>query len=272
MKWRLLTFGGGSARYEGAAHRLAREADATGWFDAVEVETAGSLATHHADFWRRHSAFVTSHPRLFGYGIWKPYLIRRHLEALPPDWGLVYLDAGCVLNDSPRATVRMHEYQEAAARTGLWATCLDQARWGHDSFPEECWTKTDALEAVEIGHDGRRSPQYQSGMIMLAPTTTTHRLVTQWEELSTTDNYSLSTDAPSAGPNPPCFVEHRHDQSLFSITAKSLGLPAVSDVTWFAPDWHVRGRSYPIWAARWRSGSPMRPWHPRYLKRAVVGH
>ena len=265
----MVTFGGGSQRHVDAAHRLGGEARTSGWFDDVVIESPLTLASEHADFWKDHRPFLQANSRLYGYAIWKPYLIRHHLNSLAPDWGLCYLDAGCVLNPNPQSRERLEVYRERAADTGLWATRLDLPRWGYQEFTEWNWTKSDVLDAFDAGETARSSPQLQSGMLMMTPSPATHELASAWEQFSVMDGYRLSTDAPSRLGEPAGFIEHRHDQSLFSVAAKTLGFTGQTDDTWFAPDWFLSGRKHPIWAARWRYASPMRPWNWRYGQRVL---
>ena len=83
-------------------------------------------------------------------------------------------------------------------------------------------------------------------------------------------DYHFSTDSPSVRANDRSFVEHRHDQSIFSVLAKSKGFQAVGDETWFAPHWFREGKDFPIWAARWRRGSRMTRMHPAYMYRSLT--
>jgi hypothetical protein len=51
-------------------------------------------------------------------------------------------------------------------------------------------------------------------------------------------------------PNEPSFVEHRNDQSIFSLMRKLAGTLILPDETWFK-DWDA-GADYPIHARRFR--------------------
>lgn len=265
-----MTFGGGSHRYVDAARRLAREARIPEIAE-IRIESQHSLETTHRPFWRQHGEFITSHPRLFGFAIWKPRIIGFHLETLPAGWGLIYLDAGCVLNSTAAARERLVEYQRRSEDHGVWATCLDRPQWNSEEFLEKSWTKEDLLLQVGASEEVRESPQWQSGMMLLTPTAEVRGLVYEWEQLSVMSDYHFSTDSPSVRANGSTFVEHRHDQSIFSVLAKSKGFRAVSDETWFAPNWFEEGRGFPIWSARWRRGSRMTRLHPASVYRSFMG-
>ncbi len=262
-----MTFGGGSKRFLHAAERLAREGQIPEITEA-HVESERSLITRHRAFWLQHEEFVRGHPRLFGFAIWKPYIIDYHLETLPQGWGLIYLDAGCVINSTRSARQRLFEYERYAEQHGVWATRLDHGRWQRDHFPERAWTKEDLLYEVSAPESVRSSAQWQSGMMLFTPTAEVRSLVKNWGQLSIKNDYHFSSDAPSVRDNDTTFVEHRHDQSIFSVLAKTSGFEAVSDQTWFAPNWFEDGRDYPLWAARWRRGGRMTRLHPAYLYRS----
>ena len=50
----------------------------------------------------------------------------------------------------------------------------------------------------------------------------TRTLVNRWYELCC--NYHLIDDSPSIAPNLPEFIEHRHDQAIFSLLTKKMEL------------------------------------------------
>ena len=89
-----LTFGGGTNNFREAAKRLEKQAHATGIFDKVYCYLDEDLKTMN-DFWSIHGSFVEKNPRLYGYAIWKPYLILKTLETMKDGERLFYADAGC---------------------------------------------------------------------------------------------------------------------------------------------------------------------------------
>lgn len=69
-------------------------------------------------------------------------------------------------------------------------------------------------------------------------------LIERWYLLA--QDYHLLDDSRSIMDNAPGFVEHRHDQSIFSILRKEAGSKILPDETWLA---ELRARA-PIWATR----------------------
>ena len=64
----------------------------------------------------------------------------------------------------------------------------------------------------------------------------------------------LIDDTPSEVAELPEFIEHRHDQSIFSLLVKQSNQHAIipDETEWFG-DWIGMGDKYPIWATRHRS-------------------
>ena len=62
------------------------------------------------------------------------------------------------------------------------------------------------------------SGQHEAGAIMLLICDSNYKLITEWYNISC--NYHLIDDGVSKLPNLPNFIEHRHDQSVFSILTK----------------------------------------------------
>ena len=51
------------------------------------------------------------------------------------------------------------------------------------------------------------------------------------------------------------FVEHRHDQSIFSALLKKYGIEPMSNESYFHPSWTETGATFPVWVIRHGFGS-----------------
>ena len=74
--------------------------------------------------------------------------------------------------------------------------------------------------------------------------------VQEWLSLAKTEAYHFLDDSPSVTQNDPCFREHRHDQSIFSVLTKIHGAVVIPDET-YPPD-EARAKAYPFLATRRR--------------------
>ena len=89
------------------------------------------------------------------------------------------------------------------------------------------------------------SPQYQSGVIFIRKEPKTVALVKAWLDMYY-ENFYLVDDTPSQSPNEERFVEHRHDQSVFSLLLKSHGTSVIQLEEIYRPNWNLYSRLYPI--------------------------
>jgi hypothetical protein len=84
-------------------------------------------------------------------------------------------------------------------------------------FPENKFNKMDLIEY--LGVQKVLDPRYMQSaatMVLLRVTDSSIAFVKQWYDLCC--NYHLVDDTPSISPNHPDFKDHRHDQSIFSLT------------------------------------------------------
>ena len=131
----------------------------------------------------------------------------------------MYADAGCVLVGDPRP------WLASAQQHGMLVFTLN-----HTSA---AFTKADAFAALgmPIAVWGPR-PLLVATVLTIQRRPETLAFVREWLEWC--EHGQLLTDAPSAAPNAPEFVDHRHDQSLFSLLAykRNVSLVLPYDPTW----------------------------------------
>lgn len=157
-------------------------------------------------------------PRGAGYFVWKPYVVRRQLEAMADGEWLFWCDAGAFLIAPIDPLVAWAE------RQGRNVVVFDI-----DHLERE-WTKRDAF--VLLGCDEARygdTRQRLSGFFLLRKSPLALAVVDEW--LAAAQDVRAITDDPNVLglPNHPGFVEHRHDQSLLSLITKKHGIPAARD-------------------------------------------
>ena len=70
-------------------------------------------------------------------------------------------------------------------------------------------------------------------------------ILRKWIEIIDAD-FSLIDDTPSKSPNTPDFIEHRHDQAIFSILCKLNNVYTLSAFEYWYPKWNSRR---PDWRA-----------------------
>ena len=242
MKRYLVSFA--DSRMKKALLRLRRQAEEINFFDSIILLTEHEL---DADFLKRFEHLLSPQVRGFGYWLWKPYIIKTLLDTLETDDELYYLDAGCHIN--PRGRNRMLDYAQALkeSKTGIVAFKLG------DWCSELRFSKMDLLQHMNV----HKSPHItETGQICAThvfcrKNSKSTAFLNEW--LNTCYNLHLIDDSPSAATNHPAFIEHRHDQSVFSILGKLNRITTLpGNETWPANntrDWSTMN-NYPIWDKR----------------------
>ncbi len=153
--------------------------------------------------------------RGYGYWSWKPYVILKTLEKLRDGDFLLYCDAGCHLN--PNAKEKMLEYFQLASEHDIFVTQLPE------EYCDRRWTKRDVLQYFEgqIPKEELLKGQYQGGIVFLKKNEYVLSIIRKWNVLMSLENIHFFDDSPSVLANDDSFVEHRHDQSIWSLLLKS---------------------------------------------------
>lgn len=237
-----VTFGGGSARWRLAADRLARQATRSGWFSTSLAVTDTTLADVAPSIISDHGAFMSNHPRGFGYWVWRAPLLRHLIERLPSTDVLVFLDAGCEINMTPLAQARFNEYVDDVQRHAFLAM--------RTPFLLYQWAKADLVHAT--GSEARQGLTHliEPGVMLLSCRDENADRMREWESWCARDDYRLLDDSPSQRRNPDGFIEHRHDQAVLTCLDEKLGLHTVARETYFPGHWRTAGATFPFWATR----------------------
>lgn len=127
---------------------------------------------------------------------------------------LLYLDCGCEIDVRKTEAIRefiKYVQTEPAPIIGSFA------------LRERDWTKQDVVERIGVNTpDDLESVQYQAGALLILVCEQTRKLVDEWYTIGC--DYQYIDDSPSKSPNAVGFIEHRHDQSIFSLLAKKYQL------------------------------------------------
>ena len=206
------------ARHARVAARFQREASKFSFFDYVKIFSETDL----------DPGFVaTLGPRLspsvrgFGYWAWKPQVILQTMRAREDGDIILYADGGCRLNHRGVARLRFYIDKVAGSEVGVLGF---QSR-----FPEKHWNKGDLLSLFGF-YDSPAvldSGQVIGGVVLIKVCEGSRQLVNDWRRTFMED-FSRIDDSQSLVPNHSGFRGHRHDQSIFSLLAKSRGAVLLS--------------------------------------------
>lgn len=159
----------------------------------------------------------TFHPWLYrrgyGYWQWKSYLTKKVLEELDNGDILIWADAGCEYNKN--AESRLHYYIEQAKKSKSGLLVFSQKEI------ERRWTKGDCFSYFNVLQDKSitDTPQLWAGAFVINKNKNSTEVINKWTDVAM-NHFDLITDKKSFIPDFPDFIEHRHDQSVFSILAK----------------------------------------------------
>jgi len=244
----LVTFGAGSPNWRAAARRLGRQAEESGRFTKISVSSDQSLRANYPEFFQQHRGMLRPEVRGFGYWLWKPFLIQRAMQTWVNEVDCVlYVDGGCEINFDPESQDRWEQYLDWSMQgPGRLAMQLV----GHS---EQTWSKTDTMLALGLTLEERLSDQIQTAPSFYRLDSSNLDFSAEWLEMCIIENYRFVDDTQSRVPNDASFRDHRHDQAIFSGLIKRHGARLIPDETYWAPDWELDGRRFPIWAPRNRT-------------------
>jgi len=242
-----ITFGGPTQNYHNRVKELCTQALLIPTlFTKVKGYTDRDLKTDK-DFWEKHGNFIESNPRGYGYWIWKPYLIMKSLKSLNDGDVLIYSDVGCYLNLNANSVKRLYEYIEIVknSRYGILSFQLEHLEYKYNK-------RVTIREIVGLIPNPNTNQIINSGqcmatIVILCKTPYSIMLTKQWWGYA--ENYNLINDTIVDFEHPE-FVDHRHDQSIYSLLVKRNGAVMVKDETYFYPNWRIYGADYPFWAIR----------------------
>jgi len=208
----LIFFGDDGFKYK--KQLLKKEAELTGWFDEIIIHSPETVS----DFLNEHRDFVSKNKRGYGYWIWKPYIILKLLEQINEDDTITYIDCGAsILNHKKN---KFDEYLNLLNNTDHPIIAFGE----HSNYPdysEKHFQKMKILKKFNLDNDQEflNSGQVESGIFICKKTDFTVKFFQEWLDLLLEDNYSLVDDKDDLK-QLDCFIENRHDQSVFSILCK----------------------------------------------------
>lgn len=237
-----ITFGGPYEHYHNRVFELCKQAESIHpFFTKIKGYTERDLMEDRL-FWDTHGNFIESNPRGFGFWLWKSYIIKKTLDSLNDHDILFYMDAGCYLNINEVSMKRLIEYVNIVDQSlfGILSFQLGQTEYGY--------TKRATFERIVVNRNHFNSGQCMATVIILRKNAHTRNLINEWYFYC--QQYELINDDHRNEIKQ--FIDHRHDQSIYSLLVKKHGSVKIPDETFFHPNWEEDGHNYPIWALRKR--------------------
>lgn len=245
-----LTFGAPNKNFHEAVNRLCIQANNTNLFNNIDGLTEKDLM-NDKKFWQTYGEFIKTNKRGYGYWIWKPHIIKKALEKMNDGDILLYMDCGCELNYL--AKNKIEEYFELAKTKKILATIS-----GHS----ECkYTKMDLIKFLQMENDVDllKKTQYQTNCIIMCKCDDVVKIINEWHSICS-EHHNLINDTPSNNKNFDEFVDHRHDQSVFSLLVKKYKYENINiDPTWTSNfndvnTFITQTINWPFWVSRNKAG------------------
>ena len=249
------------SRYRRSLVRIGKQAQEFKIFEQTVLADEDFL---DIDFRNKYKKFLMAGTRGYGYWCWKPQIILQVLKNLSEGDMLLYADAGCHLNY--RGKARLLEYFEILqnSKSGIlgFQAKPPEMPLEYDGrqlfdYPNYAWTKGDTLDYFGIRDNEEiiNSQTIGAGIILIRKCQSSIDIIKKWIKTFSHD-FSLIDDSPSKSPNPDGFIEHRHDQAIFSILCLQNSVDTISAYEYYypkknsnKPDWNAL-KNFPIHAMR----------------------
>lgn len=207
-----------NAKYRKAQKVNSKTAISKGKVDKVISYSPSNL---DADFRRKNSA-ILSQKRGNGYWLWKPYIILKTLLKMQQGDYLVYLDSGAFYINSVKWLIAEME------KDGQEIMSFEMP------FKEKRFTKKDAFIYMQCDEEKyTESNQRMATMIVFKKSEDSLRFVEEWLHYAQKEEIITDKQNYAGHENDSRFIDHRHDQSIFSLLCKKHGMKAYRDPSQF---------------------------------------
>jgi len=238
MKIHFLTFA--SSSFEKSLMRIKTEAENTRFFDTISCLKETDLPLIYRI---KNISRLNRFTKGYGYWMWKSFITKSLLEKIDDGDILLYTDSGCTLN------------MEGDKRFAEYIRMLTCSEFSNLSFQmyhlEKQYSKGDLFKYLGLEKNSyiKNSEQLVGGIFFIKKDERSIKLVNEWYSICHSRK-DLIDDSASKFQNDPEFVEHRHDQSVFSLLRKIHGSLILKDETFFY-NWNDN-KQFPIHAKRLR--------------------
>ena len=243
-----------------ALDKIVKQSKKMGFFDEIIPYSNNDFKT---DFRERFKDKLSDNIRGFGYWAWKPEIIKQTLSKMEEGDQLLYLDAGCNLNLDGKERLKQYfallssDYPLVTFINDSKDTVFGNTKVHLPDWPLKNWIKGDLIDYFQIRerNDILNRQIYFAGIILLQKGEISTNFISEWEKTIQT-NWSFIDDTPSISPNLESFIEHRHDQAIFSVLCNLYPVNEISGCEVVYPKIKGRGgdwkklKKFPIHARR----------------------
>jgi hypothetical protein len=181
-----------------------------------------------SDEFKAENAHIYFQPRGYGYWIWKPWIILDYLNNYAAEDDIVvYCDAGDYFWKDV-----LEDFTEDLNKT--YITAISAVAPSHD---QRCYAKRDCMFLMNCDSEKYWTRQVYASVIAIKNNENSRAFVAEWLEYCKNEN--ILTDLPNICglPNYPEFIDHRHDQAVFTNLINKYDLPTRPQGN-FDPNFH----------------------------------
>lgn len=211
---KFITFGANGPNYIEASNRLITQAHSLDLFNQIYLFTIDDLIADN-NFWQTHSEFILNNNRGYGYWLWKPFIIKKTFDSLSDGDILLYLDAGCEIEiNEKQYLIDLINILDINNNNELIIGTIGCG------FVKN-WCKIDLIVRLNT-HSYLDTYQHQAGANLYIVNQTTRQFINEWYDICC--DYHMIDDSLSIHKELDSFIEHRHDQSVFSLLSKKYNI------------------------------------------------
>ena len=205
-----------------SVNRFVQQSKALDFYKEIKVFGWADLSKSKQE--QVNSFFKKGQKRLFGYASWKPEIILSYLNEIPENSILQYSDIGCFFNS--KGIKRLNDYIKIVEENDVLVFKYNEPNFNHKKhfkfqiYYEFQYTKADAWKYLNIDRSSEilKTEQIWSGTMFFKNNSYIKKILNEWIDVCKINN--LIDDSDSVEKNHDNFVEHRHDQSIFSLICK----------------------------------------------------
>jgi hypothetical protein len=209
----LLTAGLGNPNFFEAAERLISDAMKLELFDEIVLLCEENLELLCPTVVTKYHHILNSSTRGFGYMCWKAEIVHAFMKKNEGLCTVVWIDAGCEIVPSVFSKWKLASLMSKSETEGYVAFTLETS--------ELEYTKRELFNEFDSAAESLQGPQFQTTFFALSGQIGM-KIASEWFALVASEE--LFVNEVTHLPQHRDFVQHRHDQSVFSLTLKTMGL------------------------------------------------
>jgi hypothetical protein len=260
----LLSFA--DSRMQRSLDRLARQAKSLNIFNDIYMFIENDLSV---DFREHFKEKLIPGSRGYGYWSWKPEVMLMALDRIQDGDCLLYIDAGCHLNN--RGKQRLLEYFKILEQEEIGIVAFKAIQPTEDNSslvydgrklfdqPNYRWIKGDLFDYFGMKDNPSvvNDQAIGAGVIFVRKCDRAIRIIREWQQIIW-NHFNLLDDTPSVSANLAGFIEHRHDQAIWTLLCLKHHIKTLSAYEYwypmknakkFKPDW-LALKDFPIHVKR----------------------